>query len=67
MYEKKLKSPNVELISEIVKKIEQKYGRLKPLLVVANTQSKENLEEITNFVEKGKHLRYVFFLIFNYR
>jgi|688.fasta_scaffold401361_1 hypothetical protein len=59
LYEHKLKTPNVEIINEIVQKIEGKYGRLKVVLVVGNTQGKVNFEEITKFVEQGDHLRYV--------
>jgi len=66
LYEQKLKTPNVEIINEIVQKIEGKYGRLKVVLVVGNTQGKVDLEDITKFVEKGEHLRYVLLCYFWY-
>ena len=63
MYEGKLKSPNVEIIKDIVQKIEKKYGRLKAVLVMGNTKFKDYFEEISRFVEKGEHLRYGFLIL----
>ena len=57
VYENKLKSPNIEIINDIMQKIEKKYGRLKAVLVVVEAHSKVNFEEITKFIEEGEHLR----------